>query len=71
MPSPLVFRAYLTVKVIDNQASRIQAPGFIPKADSGPRNKKPVSDKGAAEFICGVNASNLKSQISNRLTSAS
>jgi hypothetical protein len=27
------------------KASRIQAPGFIPKADSGPRNKKPVSDE--------------------------
>ena len=27
------------------KASRIQAPGFIPKADSEPRNKKPVSDE--------------------------
>ncbi len=28
-------------------------------AHSGPRNKKPVSDKGAPEFIRGVNASIL------------
>ncbi|MEG4037360.1 hypothetical protein QUA03_26475, partial [Microcoleus sp. S36b_A4] len=35
-----------TVTILEmSKASRIQAPGFIPKADSGPRNKKLVSDE--------------------------